>query len=584
MRTFFRLLRFLDPYRSGVVWSLLLAAASMGASVLLPWLTGRAIDALRKDDPAELKLIVVIVLAAGILRLALSVGRRLVSGQVSLGVERDLRNRIYVHLQRLELGFFADQQTGQLMSRAVVDLQVVRFFLGYGLIFLVQSALTILIAGAVMFAIKPDLAAIALAVTPVVVWVSFRYGKIARPALQEVQQRLAELSASAEENISAIRVIKAFAREPEQQERFSVVVQRVFDQSIFATRLRAFYNPLIGFLPALSLAAVLLYGGREVIQGQLTIGEFSAFYFYMLMLSSPMRTLGTTLGSAQRATAAGERIFELLDREPGIEHGVGTPMPDGNGRVEFDNVSFRYPGASRDALREVSLTVEAGETIALVGATGSGKTTMVALLPRLHDVTGGWLLVDGSDVRDIDPGALRRSVAFVAEDSFLFSSSLAENIGYADPDADLETIRAAARRAQIAGFIEALPDGYETIVGERGLTLSGGQRQRVAIARALVADPRLLILDDATSSVDARTEDALKEALAEVMRGRTTFIVAHRLSTIALADRVAVLEDGRLVAVGTHDELLGQSSLYRAIATKGTPDAVFLTEQNRESA
>jgi ABC-type multidrug transport system fused ATPase/permease subunit len=415
---------------------------------------------------------------------------------------------------------------------------------------------------------------------PIVVFVAARYGRHSRPALQELQQRIAELTADVEENIGGVRVVKSFAREDRQLERFRGRVGRVWDQAMVTTRLQAFYNPFIGFLPQLGLAAILFYGGRQVIDGRLTVGEFSAFYAYLLMLLSPMRTLGISLGLAQRATAAGARIYQILDREPRIASAPGAPaLPPGSGHVELRGVTLRYEGASRAALHDVDLDIPAGTTVALVGATGSGKTTLVQLIPRLYDASAGAVLVDGADVRAVDVASLRAAVAVVNDDPFLFSATVAENIAYARADATQQEIELAARRAQADEFIQRLPEGYETRVGERGLTLSGGQRQRVAIARALLADPRILILDDATSSVDASTEQEIKAALREVMAGRTTFVIAHRLSTISLADTIVVLEDGEVAAAGEHDALLEQSDLYREIVEKGLPDQVFLTRE-----
>jgi ABC-type multidrug transport system fused ATPase/permease subunit len=574
--TFRRLLGFLRPYRRAVVVSLVLAWAAMGMTVLIPWLVGEAVDAIERGERSDLLPLALVIVGAGLLRLALTVTRRLVAGKVSLAVEFDLRERIYGHLQALELGFFDSQQTGQLMSRATVDLQSIRFFLGYGLIFLTQNALTLLLAGAVMFVIEPWLAALALAPVPVVVLSAMRYNRLSRPALQEVQQRIAELTAEAEEGVSGIRVVKAFAREREMLSRFRHQVSRVFDQNVFSTKLRAYYSPLLGFIPSLGLAVVLLVGGRQVINGGLTLGEFTAFYTYLVILTVPMRMLGMALGMAQRAVASGNRLFEILDREPRVATPPGAPpLPPGPGRVELRSVSLAYDGGA-PALEELDLAVDAGRTVALVGPTGSGKTSLVALLARLYDPSRGSVEIDGADVRSVDLVSLRREVAFVADDSFLFSASIAENIAYARPSATSEEIEGAARRAQAHEFVERLPDGYETIVGERGLTLSGGQRQRIAIARALVADPRILILDDATSSVDARTEAAIKRGLREAMEGRTTFIVAHRLSTISLADEVVVMDEGRIVDRGTHEELLERCPLYAEIAEHGLQDAVFL--------
>jgi ATP-binding cassette subfamily B protein len=577
MSTFWRLLTFLRPYRRAVISSLILALAAMGMTVLIPWLLGRGIDRVSAGDKPGLVQFGVAVVIAGILRLALTIYRRLVAGQVSLGIELDLRDKVYGHLQELELGFFDRQQTGQLMSRVTVDLQAVRFFLGYGLIFMIQSALTIILASVAMFIVEPRLAAMSLLPVPFVIWIAFRYGRRARPAQQEVQQRIGELTAEVEENVSGVRVVKAFARERRQRDRFDGQVDRVFDQAMITTRLNAYYGPLIGFLPQLGLAVILFVGGRMVIDGTLTEGDFAAFYTYLLMLLSPMRTLGMSLGLAQRATASGARLFEVLDREPRI---VSAPdavaLPPGNGHVQFEDVTLTYEGADTPALRDVDIDVPAGRIVAVVGATASGKTSLVQLIPRLYDVTEGRVLLDGVDVRDVQVADLRRAIAVVNDDPFLFSASVGENIAYADPHASVEQIELAARRAQATSFIERLPDGFDTRVGERGLTLSGGQRQRLAIARAFLADPRVLILDDATSAVDASTEREIKEALREVMAGRTTFIIAHRLSTIALADEIVVLEDGELVVHGSHDELLEASDLYREIVEKGLPDQVFL--------
>lgn len=593
-------MRFLRPYRPQLWGSLVFAWLAMGMTVLIPLLLGHAVNAIKDGNKADLLPLSLAIVGAGILRLGLTVVRRLVAGKVSLAVEFDLRQRFYAHLQKLDLGFFDSQQTGQLMSRATVDLQSIRFFLGYGLVFITQSLLTIVLAAVVMIAVNPLLALLALAPAPFVILTAGRYNLTSRPAQQEVQQRIAELTAEAEENVSGIRIVKAFAREEHQFHRFQRAVSRVFDQSVYATRLQAFFSPLIGLLPQIGMALVFLVGGREVIDGSLSLGAFVAFYTYVQMLAGPMRSLGMAMGMAQRAVASGDRMFEILDREPAIQSPPGAPaLPAGGGAVELRGVTLRYPSGRRDentplgreivpsaegvaALVDVELDVEAGKTVALVGPSGAGKTSLVGLVARLYDPSEGSVLVDGVDVREIDVDSLRSQIAFVADDSFLFTDTVAANIAYANQRASMEAIEAAARRAQADAFIRELPDGYETRVGERGLTLSGGQRQRVAIARALLADPRILILDDATSSVDATTEAAIKAGLREAMAGRTTFIIAHRLSTISLADEVVVMDGGRIVDRGTHEELLEGCGFYREIAEHGLADSVFLQRDLEE--
>ena len=582
MATFRRLLGFLRPYRRPLILSLALAWLAMGMTVLIPLLTGSAVNAIKNEQRDDILPLALALLAAGILRLVLTVGRRLIAGKVSLAVEFDLRQAFYEHLQKLELAFFDNQQTGQLMSRATVDLQSIRFFLGYGLIWVSQSALTILFAAVAMFILDPVLALLALAPVPFLVATATRYSRRNRPAEQEVQQRIGEVTAGAEESISGIRIVKAFARERHMLGRFRHSVNRVFDQSMVSTRLQAFYTPLMGFLPNLGLAAVLLVGGLQVIHGHTNIGHLTAFYLYVVMLAGPVRWLGMSLSMAQRAVASGNRMFEILDQQPTMQSPPGSPpLPDGRGRVSLQRVTLRYDG-SAPALTGIDLEVEAGRTVALVGPTASGKTSLVGLLARLYDPSEGRVVIDGADIREVDLGSLRREIAFVADDSFLFSDTVAANIAYARPEATQEQVEAAARRAQAHGFITELPEGYETVVGERGLTLSGGQRQRVAIARALLAEPRILILDDATSSVDARTEALIKTGLREAMEGRTTFIVAHRLSTISLADEIVVLDRGRIVDRGTHEELLERCPLYEEIAEKGLEDAVYLQRDLEE--
>jgi ABC-type multidrug transport system fused ATPase/permease subunit len=569
-RTFVRLLGFLRPYRASLVVSTVLAIASQGAAIAILLLTGSVIDELDGAQRTDrIVFLVVAIVVVGALKAILMIGRRLISGRQALGVEYDLRDDLYAQLVRLSFGFYDRHQTGQLMSRATVDLQAVRFFLGYGLIFFAQHVVTIVAVGVVLFVIDWRLALIATAVTPLIVAIAYRYSHLSHPVLRDVQQKLADVATVAEESIVGVHVVKSFAQEPARAERFSRASDSVFRQSLAANRQRALYVPLLTFLPLVAQAAVLLVAGRMVVHGSLSLGDFFRFNLLLAMLVMPLRMLGMWVGQAQRATASGERIFEILDEPEEIaDRPDARALPAGPGHVRFERVTFGYE-PSRPVLEEVDLELEAGRTVALIGHTGSGKTTLASLLPRFYDATGGRVLVDGVDVRDVSRRSLRREIGVISQDPFLFSASVRENIAFGIPGAPVEAVEAAARAAQADAFVQELPKGYETVIGERGITLSGGQRQRVAIARALLIDPRILILDDATASVDATTEALIREGLREAMRERTTIIIAHRLSTIALADEVVVLEHGRIAARGTQAELLRTSGVFQELHEHG---------------
>jgi ABC-type multidrug transport system fused ATPase/permease subunit len=571
MRTFVRLLTFLRPYRASLVISSILAILSQVAGILVPVLSGFVIDELYADrDTTVLSVWIAAIVVLGLVRGALMLGRRLLSGRQALAVEYDLRDELYAHFLRLSFGFYDRSQTGQLMSRATIDLQSVRFFLGYGLIFFAQHVVTIVVVTAVLFVYDWQLALLALAITPALVVVANRYSRVSHPVLRDVQAKLADVSIVAEESIVGVHVVKSFSQEERRGQRFADAANSVFERTLAANRQRALYVPLLTFLPLVAQAAVLLVAGRMVVNGTLTTGQFFAFFFLLAMLVMPLRMLGMWIGQAQRATAAGERIFEILDEPEEISDPADAhPLPPGPGHVRFEGVDFGYePG--RLVLEEVDLEIAPGRTIALIGRTGSGKSTLAALVPRFYDVTAGRVVVDGFDVRDLQRRSLRREIGVISQDPFLFSASVRDNIAFGLPDAPHEAVEVAARAAQAHDFIvDDLPQGYDTVIGERGITLSGGQRQRIAIARALLIDPRILVLDDATASVDATTEARIRSGLREVMRGRTTIIIAHRLSTIALADEIAVLENGRIVARGTQTELLTESALFREIHEHG---------------
>jgi ABC-type multidrug transport system fused ATPase/permease subunit len=576
LRTFVRLLGFLRPYRWSLGVSIVLAVASQGAAVAIAFLTGDALEsAVDAQSRSQLWTIALAILLVGAARAVFMAGRRLISGRQALGVEYDMRDEVYAKLLRLSFGFYDRHQTGQLMSRATVDLQSVRFFLGYGLIFFFQHLLTIVGVTIVLFVVEWKLALAATAFTPFLVFIAYRYSQVSHPVLRDVQQRMADVGTVAEENIVGVHVVKSFAQEENEAAKFGEKTEGVFRRSIDANRQRAFYVPLLSLLPLIAQAVVLLYGGRMVASGELALDAFFAFNVLVLMLVMPLRMLGMWIGQAQRATASGERIFEVIDETEDVTDAPrARELPPGDGRVVFDGAAFAY-AVGRPVLEEIDLEIEPGSTIALIGHTGSGKTTLASLVPRFYDVTGGRVTIDCADVREVKLASLRRSIGIVAQDPFLFSATVRENITFGAPDANDEDVVRAARLAQAHDFIEDLPDGYETVIGERGITLSGGQRQRIAIARALILDPRILILDDATASVDATTEARIRLGLREAMKGRTTLIVAHRLSTIALADELVVLDRGRIVARGTQSELLERSPVFREIYEHGLLEREF---------
>jgi ABC-type multidrug transport system fused ATPase/permease subunit len=565
-QTLRRLFRVMLPHRRVLVLTGTLAVVSQALSLVVPWLTGRVVDdAVTSKDHTRLWVLVTVIVALGATKAIVMVGRRLLAGNLSLDVEYDLRTGVYRHLLRLEQHYHDDHQTGQLLSRATADVTAIRVFLGYGLIFITQYIALVFAVIALLIWTSPPLALASFVLAPLMIWMSARYSRRSFPILRDVQQRVADVTTQAEEAIVGVRVIKAFAQEDHEVERFARRSEAVFHRQVDATRLQARYQPLLDLVPQLGVAIVLFIGGVLVSDGRLTIGGFFQFNLYLGLLVLPLRMVGLWVGQVQRAVASGSRVFELLDTEPELkEPAHPTPLPPGGGNLRLEAVRFGYD-PDRPILHEVDLDIPEGRTLALIGRTGSGKSTLAALIPRLYDVQGGRVLVDGVDVRELDLGELRRAVATVSQDTFLFSASVRDNIAFARPDAGDEAVEQAARRAQAHGFISTLPKGYDTVIGERGLTLSGGQRQRIAIARALLADPRILILDDATASVDATTEARIRIALREAMAGRTTLIIAHRLSTLSLADEIAVLDHGRVVSRGTHDEIVGTSPIYDEI-------------------
>ncbi|TML76110.1 MAG: ABC transporter ATP-binding protein, partial [Actinobacteria bacterium] len=477
-RTFARLLSFLRPYKRGVAVSIVLAVGSQAAQIALIWVTGRdVIDrALDDHDPHRLWIYVGAIAALGFVSAVFMLGRRLISGKQALDVEMDMRQGLYSHLVRLSFGFYDRHQTGQLMSRATVDLQGVRFFLGYGLIFFFQNLLTVASVTVVLFFFEWRLAFVVLAVMPFLVAIAYRYSHVAHPTLRDVQQKLADVATVAEENIVGVHVVKAFAQEPAEEAKFRGRNEALFGQTLRANRQRAMYVPLLSFLPLLAQAAVLLVGARMVARGSLSAGSFVAFNLYLAMLVTPLRSLGMWVGQAQRATASGERIFQVLDEPEDVsDRPEARDLPPGEGAIRFEDVSFSYlPG--RPVLEHLDLALDAGTTVALIGHTGAGKTTLASLVPRFYDVDSGRVLVDGIDVRDVTLASLRSSIGAITQDPFLFSTTVRENISFGRPELSDEEVERVAQLAQAHEFVERLPQGYETVIGERGITLSGGQR------------------------------------------------------------------------------------------------------------
>lgn len=564
----------------GLLWATLKAQRRgllVGIAVGLFWAVGktaapllvqRSIDRGIEARQGSLLMWACLLLAAGVVASVFTGMRRWYAFRESRQAETYLREQLFAHLQKLHFAFHDSAQTGNLMSRAASDLQQVQAFMVM-IPMTVSNAAMVVGSAIVLLFLHPLLAIVALAPLPLVNILARRFSDEIHPASMAIQRESGELSTVVEETVSGIRIVKGFGVEERQRRRLGKEADDVFGASMEAARVRAKYVPLNDALPAIGLVLVLAYGGTLVLDGKLSIGELVAFNAYVSLLIWPIRNLGQIVALAQRAAVSCERVHEVLATEPAI---VDPPHPaklpsrrSGQvGRVEFRNVTFGY-GTGNSVLLNFDLTVEAGESIAIVGATASGKTTVARLLPRFYDVEAGSVLIDGVDVRHLRVHDLRRAVGIVFEETFLFNDTIAANIAFAEPDASPDRIEQAARLSGIHEFVAGLPDGYDTLIGERGYSLSGGQRQRVAIARAILADPRVLILDDATSAVDPTKEHEIRDALDDVMRNRTTIVIAHRPATIAVADRVAFIDDGRIAAIGTHDELLATNDRYREV-------------------
>lgn len=484
----------------------------------------------------------------------------------SQGVAYDFRNELFSKLQRLSFSYYDQHQTGQLMIRATDDVEKVRIFIAQGLILATQAFLLFILTLTILFWTNWQLTLAILPILPLALILFMIFGTLARPLFEEVQKRLSALNTILQEALAGIKVVKAFNREKYEQERFDNSVDHFFAQQIKVQRIFSLLFPLIFTLAQVGGTIILYFGGRQIITGTLTVGEYQEFSLYLLYIFFPLGQLGFIISLMAQASASAKRIFEILDAKNDVENKVdAVELPSIEGRVEFDNVRFSYFESSDDVLSEVNFTAEPGETIALLGSTGSGKTTIINLIPRFYDVREGAIKIDGKDVRDVTLESLRSQIGIVLQETNLFSGNIRDNIAFGRPDASIEEVEAAAKAAAAHEFIKGFPDGYETPVGERGTTLSGGQKQRIAIARALLLNPKLLILDDSTSSVDLVTEHKIQKALDNLMEGRTSFVIAQRISTVVNADKIIVLDKGKIHAIGKHQELMDSSYIYADI-------------------
>jgi len=563
----FRTLRFLLGYKKEAGAALISLVVSTAGSLVIPRLTQAVID--QGIDAGVMAVVIwgaLGIVVAAVVAAVFSYAQGYLAARASQGVAYDLRNMLYTHIQKLSFSYHDRAQTGQLLTRATSDVELVRMFIGTALLQLFSAVLMMVGSLILLFRTNWQLTLITLPVMVSVFGVFAFFAGKGRPLFTNVQQRLGRLNTVLQENLAGVRVVKAFAREPWERGRFGQSNLELRDANVSVGRMFASVIPLIFTLANLGTLTVVWGGGYQVLGGHLTVGELVAFQSYVMMAMFPMIMLGMIVMAVSQAGAGSQRIFEILDTEIEVSDRPGAKeLPPIEGRVALENVTFRYFRDQVPVLSGVSFVAEPGQTVALFGATGSGKSTIINLIPRFYDVSAGRVTVDGYDVRDVALESLRRQIGIVLQETILFGGTIRENIAYGRPEASDEEIFTAARAAEAHDFIVGFPEGYDTAVGERGVTLSGGQKQRIAIARALLVDPRILILDDSTSSVDLDTELRIQQALDRLRRGRTSFIIAQRISTVQYADLVVVLDGGRVVAQGTHEQLLHDSPIYTEI-------------------
>ena len=564
MKIILRLIVFVRKRWTGLLLGFICISVSTIGGLVIPRMLGDGIDtAVSSGSRSKIVLFALIILGTTVIRSAARFGDTYITQLVSQQASYDIRNALYNHLQRLSFTFYDKAQTGQIMSRATVDIEAARMFLSAGLLNLIQIVIIVVGVGFLLATLNWRLALMTLAFMPLIFWQTLYVSNRLQPVWTKVQQLIGALGTTLQESLVGVKVVKAFSLQERENRKFSSDAEILYDQQVTAARLQAVYTPLMTLLLGIPTVLVLWYGGRQVIAGDLTIGGVTQFILYLGMLAGFVSRLGQLSAMISRTISAGRRIFEVLDTESEVKEKPDAAVLDKvKGAVSFKNVSFSY-NSMAPVLNDVSFDVQPGQLVALLGGSGSGKTTIVSLMSRFYDVTAGRITLDGTDIRDVTLASLRKNVGIAQQDVFLYSGTIRDNIAYGAPQATTEEIVAAAKTAQIHDFIESLPNGYQTWVGERGVTLSGGEKQRVVIARSLLINPSVLILDDSTSSVDAETEHLIRQALAKLVEGRTTFVITHRLSIIRNADLILMLQNGRIAERGKHKELMLKNGLYR---------------------
>jgi ATP-binding cassette subfamily B protein len=566
MKTAIRLAGFLRPYLLMVVGSLALVLFVSGLGIAQPLVIRWTIDTVLLGKRYNLlPLAALAVVGIAVVRGLLTFGQRYSMEYIGQKAVFDIRNRLYFHMQQLSFSFYDKAQTGQLMSRLVSDVNTVQRLLGMGFINLTSNAFTLVAVLLILLGLDWRLTLVSMSVLPLLLHAVFTFSKKVRPLFWRVQDQMAVLTTDLQENLTGIKVVKAFAREDHELQKFDRENKEYMDRNLKSIRMIAFYGPYMNFLSGIAATLILWYGGREVIGNVLTLGSLVAFNSYLLQLMHPIRMLGMLVGLVERGISSGDRIFDILDTKADVADRPGArELPPVRGEVVLEDVWFSYDKKT-PVLEGVSLRAPAGSTVAILGATGSGKSTVIHLIPRFYDVARGRVLIDGHDVRDVTLDSLRRQIGIVTQETFLFSASIKDNIAYGRPEATDQEIAAAARAAHVHDFIASLPQGYNTVIGERGVGLSGGQKQRVAIARALLMDARIVLLDESTSNVDVETEMQIQKAFSDLLRDRTSFIIAQRLSTVRTADRIIVLDKGKVAEEGAHEDLLELGGVYAQI-------------------